>query len=105
MVLKTYLSISYPSNPPEVSNVMAQEETALGEKSDRQRQENNEPDADTPDGFLTVALTGQRRAQEKHRYNTIGYQVLGSYCLQSMLHTLNRVCIMHVFLFIKSIIS
>nr|XP_009290476.1 pleckstrin homology domain-containing family G member 6 isoform X1 [Danio rerio] len=65
---------SNPSNPQEVNNVMAPEETALGEKSDRQRQENNEPDVDAPDGFVAVASTGQRRAQEKHRYNTIGYQ-------------------------------
>ncbi|XP_056331262.1 pleckstrin homology domain-containing family G member 6 isoform X2 [Danio aesculapii] len=65
---------SNSSNAPEVSNVMAPEETALGEKCDRQRQENNEPDADAPDGFVAVASTGQRRAQEKHRSNTIGYQ-------------------------------
>ncbi|XP_026140069.1 pleckstrin homology domain-containing family G member 5 [Carassius auratus] len=64
---------SNPSKGPELSNVMAPEETALGDKSDRQREEEREADTDTPDG-LAVLSVGQRRARQKHRYNTVGYQ-------------------------------
>uniref|UniRef100_A0A8C1C3E3 Pleckstrin homology domain containing, family G (with RhoGef domain) member 6 n=2 Tax=Cyprinus carpio TaxID=7962 RepID=A0A8C1C3E3_CYPCA len=63
------------SNPPKgLSNVMAPEETALGDKSVKQRVEMKEADTDTPDGFVAVASVGQRRAREKHKYNTVGYQ-------------------------------
>ncbi|XP_016337610.1 pleckstrin homology domain-containing family G member 5-like [Sinocyclocheilus anshuiensis] len=65
---------SNPSKGPELSNVMAPEETAAGDKSDRQREEEKEADTDTPDGFVAVPSGAQRRAQEKHRYNTVGYQ-------------------------------
>lgn len=57
---------------------MAPEETAAGDKSDRQREEEKEADTDTPDGVVAVLSVGQRRAREKHRYNTVGYQVLNS---------------------------
>uniref|UniRef100_A0A8C2KNG9 Pleckstrin homology domain containing, family G (with RhoGef domain) member 6 n=1 Tax=Cyprinus carpio TaxID=7962 RepID=A0A8C2KNG9_CYPCA len=53
---------------------MAPEETAAGDKSDRQREEEKEADTDTPDGVVAVLSVGQRRAREKHRYNTVGYQ-------------------------------
>ncbi|XP_058601684.1 pleckstrin homology domain-containing family G member 5 isoform X3 [Onychostoma macrolepis] len=53
---------------------MAPEETATGDKSNRQREEDKEADTDTPDGFVAVPSVAQRRAQEKHRYNTVGYQ-------------------------------
>lgn len=69
------MSISNPSKGPELSNVMAPEET---DKSDRQREEEKEADTDTPDGFVAVPSVAQRRAQKKHRYNTVGYQVLNS---------------------------
>ncbi|XP_051722229.1 pleckstrin homology domain-containing family G member 6 isoform X2 [Ctenopharyngodon idella] len=65
---------SNPSKGPELSNVMAPEETALGDKSDRQREEEKESDAVVPDGFIAVPSVSQQRAREKHRYNTIGYQ-------------------------------
>ncbi|KAL1259165.1 hypothetical protein QQF64_009742, partial [Cirrhinus molitorella] len=63
-----------PSKGPDLSNVMAPEETALGDKGDRQREEEKEPDTDTPDGYVAVPSVAQKRAQEKHRYNTVGYQ-------------------------------
>lgn len=72
------MHISNPSKGPELSNVMAPEETALGDKSDRQREEEKESDAVVPDGFIAVPSVSQQRAREKHRYNTIGYQVLNS---------------------------
>ncbi|KAK9960589.1 hypothetical protein ABG768_008436 [Culter alburnus] len=53
---------------------MAPEEIALGDKSDRQREEEEEADTVVPDGFTAVPSVSQRRAREKHRYNTIGYQ-------------------------------
>ncbi|XP_077065092.1 uncharacterized protein plekhg6 isoform X2 [Siphateles boraxobius] len=65
---------SNPSKGPELSNVMAPEETALGDKSDRQREEDKEADAVSPDGIIAVPPVSQRRAQEKHRYYTIGHQ-------------------------------
>lgn len=58
---------------------MAPEETALGDKSVKQRVEMKEADTDTPDGFVAVASVGQRRAREKHKYNTVGYQVQNSF--------------------------
>ncbi|XP_052475426.1 uncharacterized protein LOC128031199 [Carassius gibelio] len=65
---------SNPSKGPEVINVMVPEETALGDKSDGQREEMKEADTDTPDGAVAVPSVAQRRARQKHRYNTVGYQ-------------------------------
>ncbi len=72
------MSISNPSKGPELSNVMAPEETATGDKSDRQREEENKADTDSPDGSVAVTSVAQRRAQEKHKFNSVGYQVLNS---------------------------
>lgn len=69
------VSVSNPSKGPELSNVMAPEESALDDKNDRQREEEKEADTDTPDGSALPSVA-QKRAQEKHRYNTVGYQVL-----------------------------
>ncbi|RXN33428.1 pleckstrin -like protein [Labeo rohita] len=52
---------------------MAPEESALDDKNDRQREEEKEADTDTPDGSALPSVA-QKRAQEKHRYNTVGYQ-------------------------------
>ncbi|KAL0172670.1 hypothetical protein M9458_032981, partial [Cirrhinus mrigala] len=52
---------------------MAPEETALDGKSNRQREEEKEAGTDAPDGFA-IPSVAQKRAQEKHRYNTVGYQ-------------------------------
>ncbi|XP_051576350.1 uncharacterized protein LOC127453739 isoform X2 [Myxocyprinus asiaticus] len=65
---------SHPSKRPELSNVMAPEETAPGDKKERQREEEKETDINTPDVFYAVISSSQRRAQEKHKYNTVGYQ-------------------------------
>lgn len=73
------MHISNPSKGPELSNVMTPEETALGDKCDRQREEEREADAVVPDGFIAVPPVSHRRARAKHRYNTLGYQVLNSY--------------------------
>lgn len=70
--------ISNPSKGPELSDVMAPEETALGDKSDRQREEEEEADTVVSDGFTAVPPVSQQRAREKHRYHTIGHQVLNS---------------------------
>lgn len=69
---------------------MAPEETAPGDRSDRQREEDKE--ADVPDGVFAVPPVSQRRAQEKHRYHTVGHQVHNS---QS---ALNHVCHMKMLL-------
>ncbi|XP_051575886.1 uncharacterized protein LOC127453508 isoform X2 [Myxocyprinus asiaticus] len=58
------------SRETELSSVMAPEETAPGDMSDREREEEKETDNDTSDGFFPVISASQRRAQEKHRYNT-----------------------------------
>lgn len=68
------MHISNPSKGPELSNVMAPEDTALGDRSDRQREEDKE--VDVPDGVIAVPPVSQRRAQEKHRSHTVGHQVL-----------------------------
>ncbi|XP_056090893.1 pleckstrin homology domain-containing family G member 5 [Rhinichthys klamathensis goyatoka] len=60
---------SNPSKGPELSNIMAPEETALGDK----REEEKEADV-VPGGIIAVPPVSQRRAQEKHRYYTIGHQ-------------------------------
>ncbi|XP_052000781.1 uncharacterized protein LOC127656475 isoform X2 [Xyrauchen texanus] len=59
---------------PELSNVMAPEETAPDDKNERQQEEEKETDTGTPDGFYAVISSSQQRAQAKHRYNTVGYQ-------------------------------
>ncbi|KAK7147749.1 hypothetical protein R3I94_010315 [Phoxinus phoxinus] len=65
---------SNPSKGPEQGSVMAPEETALGDKSDRLREEDKEADAVAPDGTIAVPPVSQRRAQEKHPYHTVGHQ-------------------------------
>ncbi|XP_067305874.1 uncharacterized protein plekhg6 [Pseudorasbora parva] len=65
---------SNPSKGPELSNVMAPEETALDDKSDRHGEEEKEEKTVVHDGIIAVPSVSQRRAKEKQRYNTIGYQ-------------------------------
>ncbi|TRY94308.1 hypothetical protein DNTS_030388 [Danionella cerebrum] len=60
---------SFLSKGPDFSNTLAPEESALA-----QRQVENGPEGDVLDGHTAVLSAGQRRAQEKNRYNTIGYQ-------------------------------
>jgi len=50
---------------------MAPAETAVGDK----REEDKAADAVVPDGIIAVPPVSRRRAQEKHKYYTIGHQV------------------------------
>ncbi|XP_039550497.1 uncharacterized protein plekhg6 isoform X2 [Pimephales promelas] len=61
---------SNPSKAPELSNDMAPAETAVGDK----REEDKAADAVVPDGIIAVPPVSRRRAQEKHKYYTIGHQ-------------------------------
>nr|XP_055067724.1 pleckstrin homology domain-containing family G member 5 isoform X1 [Misgurnus anguillicaudatus] len=65
---------SHPSKGPDLVDVMAPEETASGDKSERQREE--EKDTDTADGVVAVKSPSHKMATEKHRYHTIGPQQL-----------------------------